>query len=89
MFAFSTSTHVNVALLAFNVFYLLNPYVVKPKPIIELVNNKLVKLVILFACYFIAVYYNVAVAIQVVVATLFLEYDFKIAMEQAKNIDKM
>jgi hypothetical protein len=67
---------VNIAFLFVNVFYILNPQIPKPKEIIDVCSNNIFKVVVIFGAYFVASY-SIALAIQMCVAVLFIDFDYK------------
>jgi hypothetical protein len=66
----------NVAFLIVNVFYILNPRIPKPKEVIDLCTNNIFKVAVIFGAYFVASY-SIALAIQLCVAVLFIDFDYK------------
>lgn len=65
-----------ILLTAVNILVVFNPYIAKPRAVMELANNKLFKLFAIFISYFVASYYSVIAAMQLCAGVLFLDFDY-------------
>ena len=71
----------NIFALLLNVFYVFDSNITKPRWLIEFANNNIAKVLLFFIAYLLAVHVEFFLALQLVVAVIYIDFDYKMALK--------